>query len=499
MGCCCSGHEEAKNTLLAPPQFGCDIDVLIKRQGFLGFDADFDVFDTSEMDEKGKPLKKIWMLLDAVGGFSDSEYDYYLKYRAEGMEQSRILGCAEMKKEYDYMWFRVTSSHQTSGTHPNTGDRRNRRWIDKHVTGDWVICRRGRMYGPPKNEEAAYEKKKKSEDLLDNLIGRIQLTGAGGYHRTYHREDWEQKVVREDKDGNKTVSWEHRTSVADHPSTYLKEFQYKMTSYGTDYDIQYLKKEGGWLKSDKHQFVATRSSDGLPLFSVESNGSSTATLKTFSNSDPVSALIMSFAISVKMEPPEFHKLCHSYCLDKIGLDLQPGHFGGFGETETQYIQMFPTPGELPPAGYAYGVPQAQYPPTAIVPVPPAQPMTVVTTQQTVITQTFTHTEVVAIQTPVVGQDAEGNPVQMMQVNYAYRTTTTTQQVATTTMTATTTDGYGNQVVQQQQMQQVTQAQQQQIAPMQPAPETQIAYAKNYAQVAPAPPEPAPPGSPPPPE
>ena len=30
------------------------------------------------------------MLIDAVGGMDDEEYDYYLKYRATGMEKSIV-------------------------------------------------------------------------------------------------------------------------------------------------------------------------------------------------------------------------------------------------------------------------------------------------------------------------------------------------------------------------------------------------------------------------
>ena len=51
MGCCCSGHEEAKKTNLPPPRFGKDIKTTIRKQGW--FDADFDVFDENTLDDKG--------------------------------------------------------------------------------------------------------------------------------------------------------------------------------------------------------------------------------------------------------------------------------------------------------------------------------------------------------------------------------------------------------------------------------------------------------------
>jgi hypothetical protein len=95
MGCCCSGHEEAKKTDLPPPMYGRDIHAKIVKQGF--FDADFDVLDLTSTNEEGKP--KQWMLMDAVGGMGASVYDYYLKYRHESMEESQILGCANMKTE----------------------------------------------------------------------------------------------------------------------------------------------------------------------------------------------------------------------------------------------------------------------------------------------------------------------------------------------------------------------------------------------------------------
>jgi hypothetical protein len=59
----------------------------MKKQGWL--DADFDVFDEAKSD-------KPWLLMDAVGG-SFENFDYYLKYRHEGMQKSQILGCANMK------------------------------------------------------------------------------------------------------------------------------------------------------------------------------------------------------------------------------------------------------------------------------------------------------------------------------------------------------------------------------------------------------------------
>jgi len=88
--------------------FGKDVHVKLVKQGWI--DADFDVRDLESPNEDGKPQQ--WLLIDAVGSIGDSYFDYYLKYRAPGMEKSLILGCANMKKDYDYMWFNVLSSRE---------------------------------------------------------------------------------------------------------------------------------------------------------------------------------------------------------------------------------------------------------------------------------------------------------------------------------------------------------------------------------------------------
>ena len=100
MGCCASGHAEARECELPPPMFGKDIKVKVKKAGF--FSADFKVLDETNPDEKGEP--QYWMLLDAVGGFFDSAFDFYLKYRPKGVEESIVLGAVNMKTEEDYMW-----------------------------------------------------------------------------------------------------------------------------------------------------------------------------------------------------------------------------------------------------------------------------------------------------------------------------------------------------------------------------------------------------------
>ena len=50
---------------LPPPMFGKDVKVKLARQGFLGFDADFDVLDLQQVvNEKGEEQPTKWLLLD---------------------------------------------------------------------------------------------------------------------------------------------------------------------------------------------------------------------------------------------------------------------------------------------------------------------------------------------------------------------------------------------------------------------------------------------------
>lgn len=257
MGCICSGHAEAKATELPPPIFGKDIRVKIKRQGYFGLSADFDVLDCSTEGGEEKPV--VWMLIDAVGGMNDSAYDYYLKYRAKGMDDSAVLGCANMKKEEDYMWLETTYAHQHYGRRPSTANRRNRRWTDKQVSGRYIIARRARLY---------------SDKDQQNLCGRLQIMGTGTYQRHYHLETWRQKERYKKKQGDRTVTrtrWVNRRSCADHSDTKLDHFFYKMHAYGTDFNIQYVKEPTqSWRDSDKHTFQAMHMQSGVPLFKVMS-------------------------------------------------------------------------------------------------------------------------------------------------------------------------------------------------------------------------------------
>jgi len=338
MGCCCSGHEEAKQSDLPGPMLGRDIKVKMKQQGMLGFDADFDVLDlTTKQDEEGTPEPVQWMLIDAVGSLFDSDYDYYLKYRPEGVDESHVLGCANLKKEDDYMYFQVTYSHQRYGRRPSSGRKRHRRWTDLEVCANWVICRRARLY---------------SDKEQTQLIGLLQIAGQGTYRHTYHREDWEACVKTDD--GHE---WRHRSSTRDSEDTDIAQWYYKMDAYAQPFHIYFENEPGSWFTADKLTFTAYHAALGLPLFRVVSDGSSEAELQTFSNSDPVSSLLAAYAISIRLDPKEFKSNCEAYCKDNVSLYCPPGLVGGFGLYDAAYEATHPTCyAQCPPYGYTYGVP-----------------------------------------------------------------------------------------------------------------------------------------------
>jgi len=360
MGCCCSGHSEAAETELPPPLFGRDVNVRLTRQGWFGLDADFNVYNEDEKDKDGKAVK--WMLCDAVGGVFDNEYDYYLKYRAKGMPESKILGCANMKKDEDYMWYNVKFARQTNGRKPDYGDRRNISWYDKAVSAKWIIARRARLYGAPPDDA-----KKKAAELQTQCVGRLQIAGHGTYWRHVYHEEWEQyeeyteyEGEGEDKVAVKKHRWVHKSTHQDDYQTDLLDFNHKMNAYRTDFFIQYdQQSSGSWFSSDKLTFLAT-SGNGLPLFKVVSDGTKEATISTFSQSDPVNAVLAAFAISIKMEPKEFDKVCKGYCFDHISVDSYMGMYGGFGDDDAQFEAKFPTGPEVvqPVMGYSYGIPMA---------------------------------------------------------------------------------------------------------------------------------------------
>ena len=178
--------------------------------------------------------------MDGVGKWGVN-YDYYLKYRPEGAAHSSTLGCANLKKDDDYMWFNVSHQHHHEGVHPDTGwgqpkegDLRNQRWTDDVVTAHWIISRRVKMFGPPDPE---YAQSTVAAELQTNLVGNMQIGGWGNYHRHAHHEYWqryesytEQEPDGTDKDGRTvyvTVTkyhWKDHSSRSDKHKTDVKDW-----------------------------------------------------------------------------------------------------------------------------------------------------------------------------------------------------------------------------------------------------------------------------------
>ena len=146
----------------------------------------------------------------------------------------------------------------------------------------------------------------------------------------------------------------------------------------------------------------------MPLFKVTSNGKSEAQLQTFSQSDPVSALLAAFGVSLKMEPKEYQRVCSGYCHSHISLDSHPGQFGGFGPTDAEFEQMCPTPNlGQPAAGFSYGVTAEAIP--MAMPVVTAVPFTPIPTA----TPVFAAIPVaVPLQTPPIGVETAYDPIPM---------------------------------------------------------------------------------------
>lgn len=182
-----------------------------------------------------------------------------------------------------------------------------------------------------------------------------------------------------------------------------------MNAYCADFFIQYdTAASGSWFSSDKMLFKAT-SANGMPLFHVESDGKKNCTVSTYSSSDPVNAILAAFAISVKLDPKDFHALCTSYCHDRVRMDSFPGMFGGFGPPDAEFEQMFPTPPIVQPpvVGYTFGVVLEGLPIAQPV-IPTAVPFAVVEAQPTFEPLPMA----VPLVTPAIGVEVAEDPIPM---------------------------------------------------------------------------------------
>jgi hypothetical protein len=244
------------------------------------------------------------------------------------------------------MWYNVTSQRTMTGSRPSTGSKRNREWVDKAVAGKFIISRRGRIYGPPPPAPEGEKLEKTAENLQQNMVGRMQIAGHGTFWRHYHRETWRQREVYYQTVGSgdkkrrvKRVRWVSRSSTTDRHHTDLLEFSYKMNVYGKEYLIMYDAAACGPFATAKEMVFKAVDMAGMPLFLVRTDAGKWADVQTFSNSDPVNALIAAFAIAVRLDPKEFHAKCDKYCMDTISLDSLPGFFGGFGPPDAEFEGM----------------------------------------------------------------------------------------------------------------------------------------------------------------
>ena len=165
MGCCCSGEAEAKETEIPPPAWGAPITCHLKKKGM--FSADYDV---TQGDQDGEN----WMLLDAVGGFFDDGFNYFLKHRspgqvdAEGKPSSSVLGAVNIKGEWDAYSFKVVGADRNVGFGHMfdfwDGDFDLGITHEKKLWAVWTFSKRAIIY---------------SDKEMTTQIGWLDVTGSG--------------------------------------------------------------------------------------------------------------------------------------------------------------------------------------------------------------------------------------------------------------------------------------------------------------------------------
>ena len=395
MGCCSSssGHEEATKTNLEPPMFGKDVNVKLIKQGM--FDWDFDVHNNDD-SEGGKASKgKLWMLVDCVGEQNGGNISYYIKYRHTSMAKSQILGSGNFEEKNMYAWNHVTHASQTtypsmgntplktsyiptsSGFHGKgelksqhkVGTKKKQETNQWHVRGKWIRAHRAFIHGPPPERFEGDQHSSKVAPEQANIVGRLQISGYGTYWRTRVHEtwleycEWEVSDPQKPKAGKvKRYGWEKKSHTTDESGTDLIDIVYKLHCYGQDYTIHHVKPKDApsWTK-DTHLLFEASDHNGLPLFKITSNSKREATVQTFSNADPVTALIAALGIAIKMTPHLFYTLCQKTCDELFDLEAEPNTYGGSGRPDAEFEVhgRHDDFGEYstfkPTVGFAYGV------------------------------------------------------------------------------------------------------------------------------------------------
>ena len=205
MGACCSGEENAPETDVPPPKWGEAIKVHLRKQGM--FDADYDITHENADGEK-------WMLLDAVGGFFDDGFTYYLKHRHVGAEDSTVLGAVNIKGDWDAFSFKVVGADRDAdvGVFYDVWDRDFDLGVttEKELWAVWTYSKRAVIYKD-------YE--------MTEQIGWLDISGSG----TWWEEEEEVIIHDTDPDGNETIRYERERRT----SCKTQAFQYKFNVFNT--------------------------------------------------------------------------------------------------------------------------------------------------------------------------------------------------------------------------------------------------------------------------
>jgi hypothetical protein len=272
--------------------------VQLKKQGMM--DADYDVIDLN--------TGQTWMLIDTVGGMFTKGIDYYVKYRAQGQEESTILGAASIKNEVDFDG-KITdvdrdvdiewdsdpddfSSDSESGD--SDGDSVLEVKIKTKVKGKWKMKQKAKFFNDKEHTQP---------------IGELQVKSKGkckAKHKTVINY-----VEDHDEEGNVTGTHEEHEEQHHH-KVKLKDFKYKFEVYGAPIllMVDKDKKHHGTMFGGAMKWVALKP-DQTPLFEVKGDGRN-CEIKTF-DAEPASTLLAAFAAACQFDPQEVQDHATSHC------------------------------------------------------------------------------------------------------------------------------------------------------------------------------------------